>query len=110
MRRTCPALVLLAAALLASARVGATTAADIPCDDPDPTVPCVFSGSLTVAPGSTLDFGTRAFSIGPSGILTAGEGNSLTIKAPAVRLQAGALLCTAPASGVGANVTIETTG
>src|SRR5439155_128763 len=103
-------LVLLAAALLASARVGATTAADIPCDDPDPTVPCVFSGSLTVAPGSTLDFGTRAFSIGPSGILTAGEGNSLTIKAPAVRLQAGALLCTAPASGVGANVTVETTG
>ena len=110
MRRTCPALLLLAAVLLGAERAGATTAADIPCDDPNPTAPCVFSGSLTVTPGSTLDFGTRAFTIAPSGTLTVGEGDSLTIQAQAVRLQAGGLLRTAPGINVGASVTIETAG
>ena len=110
MRRTCPALLLLAAVVLGAERAGATTAADIPCDDPNPTAPCVFSGSLTVTPGSTLDFSTRAFTIAPSGTLTVGEGDSLTIQAQAVRLQAGGLLRTAPGINVGASVTIETAG
>jgi len=110
MRRACPALLLLIAVLLVSGPAGATTAGDIPCDDPTPTVPCVFSGSLTVTPGSTLDFGTRAFTIAPSGTLTVGDGDSLTILAQAVRLQAGGILRAAPGASVGANVTIKSAG
>src|SRR5262249_59377878 len=107
MRRVRPALLLIAVLLVPRRPVGATTAADIPCDDPTPTAPCVFSGSLTVTPGSTLDFGTRAFTIAPSGTLTVGDGDSLTILAQAVRLQAGGVLPPAPRSHGGAGRTIH---
>src|SRR5262249_4512297 len=110
MQRASLALVFLVASLLVSVRAGATTAADIPCDDPTPSAPCVFSGTLTVTPGSTLHFGPRAFTIAPSGTLTVGDGDSLTILAQAVRLQAGGILRAAPGSNVGANVTIKSAG
>src|SRR5262249_56457514 len=60
MRRVRPALLLIAVLLVPRRPVGATTAADIPCDDPTPTAPCVFSGSLTVTPGSTLDLDRKS--------------------------------------------------
>jgi len=107
MRRACPALLLLLAVVLVPGRAGATTAADI-C--PNPTGPCVFSGSLTVTPGSTLDFGTRAFTIAPSGTLTVGDGDTLTVLAQTVDLQAGGILRAALGSNIGATVTIKSTG
>jgi hypothetical protein len=81
-------LALTAATLVRAPSAQATTAADI-CPDPM-TDPCLLETVVTVTPGSTLDFGTRAFVIkAPDGRLDVGTGDTVTITAGSMTVEAG---------------------
>jgi hypothetical protein len=87
MRTSAAAVLALAAAtLLRAPIVHATTAADI-CLDADP---CLLERIVAVTPGSTLDFGSRAFVIkAPDGRLEVGVGDTLSIKAGSMTIESG---------------------
>ena len=89
MRTFAVAVLALAAATLLRAPIAeATTAADI-CQDPMAD-PCLLEKVVTVTPGSTLDFGTRAFVIkAPGGRLDVGSGSSLSITAGSMTIESG---------------------
>lgn len=96
--------ILVPALLLAATPAGATVADDL-C--PAAADPCVFGGTLTVAPGSLLDFGSRAVQLSASARLTVAS--SFTVRAGSFRMLPGARI-TGTSDISGANVRIETAG
>jgi cysteine-rich repeat protein len=100
----------LLAALVASVAprpVFATTADDICAPSADP---CVVSTDVTVAPGSTLDFGTRQLDVKPGAGLMVQSGQ-MTISAGSVRLETnGDLIGGDDAMGNGATIKVTTSG
>src|SRR5689334_24208924 len=66
----------------------ATTATDV-C--PPGADPCIVTKTITVAPGSTLDLGTRALDVKSTGSLNV-AGGTMTILAGSVLLEPGATL------------------
>ncbi|HVM98150.1 MAG TPA: hypothetical protein VMT89_17275, partial [Candidatus Acidoferrales bacterium] len=102
-------LLVLAVFLLGDVSTGNAAApvssADQVC--PPTTDPCVVKSALTVANGSTLDFGTRTLSIASTGKLDAGSG-SLTINAGALNIDpSGRILARGSGSDSGGFVAID---
>ena len=97
---------LAAAVLLRPGTVEATTAADV-CDAM--ADPCELGRELAVDPGSTLDFGTRAFAIkAPNGRLLVDAGDTLSISAGSMLIETGAggRLRTAPAGSSAISIVV----
>jgi hypothetical protein len=94
------------AALAAARLAAATTAADICLPAADP---CVVTGKVTVAAGSTLDFGTRTLDVTPTGSLNASEGSVLTILAGYVHIEAGGSIV-GTGTSTGADISVKTMG
>src|SRR6266849_1857649 len=92
--------------LLASRVAFATTAADV-C--PATADPCVVSSVTAVAPGSTLDFGSRALDVQNKGKLVVPSG-LMTILAGSVRVESGGDLLGSTSSDTGASIKVMTSG
>jgi cysteine-rich repeat protein len=95
------------ALLLPIARsAGASTAADL-C--PVVADPCVVSTAVTVTPGSTLDFGTRALDVQGTGTITV-SGGPLAILAGSVRVESHGNIFGTVSQGAAGSISIVTTG
>jgi cysteine-rich repeat protein len=101
--RRCLALLLLVASVLRGAPAVATTADQVCTGDP-----CVLSGTVTVTPGSVLDFQTRAFRMTRSGTLVLGDGDTLTIHARTMTMEPGAIIRGPLFPSVGSTIIIAT--
>jgi hypothetical protein len=85
---------------LSAGRAAATVANDVCAGDP-----CIVNVTANVTPGSTLDFGTRALIIAPTGKLAVTSVGGLTIYAASIELQGGGKI-----SNPGGAVAIQVTG
>jgi cysteine-rich repeat protein len=75
--------------LVLAAPAGATTANDICAPADDPCLVKVVKNGVAVAPGSTLDFGTRTLRVPPGAqLVVTGTAGSMTVLAGAVDIQA----------------------
>ena len=97
---------LLALAALPARLVFATVASDL-C--PATVDPCVVSTAKAVAPGSTLDLGSRALDVRAGGSLGVSSG-LMTILAGSVRVESGGALLGSSPQATGASIKVMTSG
>ena len=97
---------LLALAALPARLVFATVASDL-C--PATVDPCVVSTAKAVAPGSTLDLGSRALDVRAGGSLSVSSG-LMTILAGSVRVESGGALLGSSPQATGASIKVMTSG
>ncbi len=97
---------LLALAALPARLVFATVASDL-C--PATADPCVVSTAKAIAPGSTLDLGSRALDVRAGGSLSVSSG-LMTILGGSVRVESGGALLGSSPQATGASIKVMTSG
>src|SRR5437867_13346169 len=97
---------LLALAALPARLVFATVASDL-C--PATADPCVVSTAKAIAPGSTLDLGSRALDVRAGGRLSVSSG-LMTIRLRSARVEAGGALLGSSPQATGASIKVMTNG